>query len=207
MIKIDSNINMREYGSHYFNGFLDFLMFVNKNIRTCNTIIEIGSFKGESSSLILKHIHGNPILYCVDPWNDMPDNSDILQGINFSNIEKIFDETLISFNNFKKIKSTSDEFIQSNTINSVDLVYIDGLHTYDQVKRDIENYLPLIKSGGILAGHDYHIPIPHEEYPFYYDIDKQQKIRHQVGLAVDELLLKDYKIYTFEDTSWAIIKK
>jgi hypothetical protein len=37
-----------------------------------------------------------------------------------------------------------------------DFVYIDGLHTYEQVKKDIENYKQLIRPNGFIGGHDYH---------------------------------------------------
>ena len=37
----------------------------------------------------------------------------------------------------------------------VDLAYIDGNHEYDNVCRDIEMALPLIKDSGYLSGHDY----------------------------------------------------
>jgi hypothetical protein len=35
--------------------------------------------------------------------------------------------------------------------------YIDGLHTFEAVKEDIATWWPLIRSGGILAGHDWDI--------------------------------------------------
>jgi len=38
----------------------------------------------------------------------------------------------------------------------VDFVWIDADHEYRQVKRDIDNYLPIVKDGGIIGGHDYH---------------------------------------------------
>lgn len=41
---------------------------------------------------------------------------------------------------------------------SVDLVFIDGDHSYEWVLKDIKNYLPKIKSGGIISGHDYDFP-------------------------------------------------
>ena len=38
----------------------------------------------------------------------------------------------------------------------VDFVWVDADHEYRQVKKDILNYLPLVKEGGIIGGHDYH---------------------------------------------------
>ena len=38
---------------------------------------------------------------------------------------------------------------------SLDLVFLDGDHTYDAVKEDIAAWLPKVRRGGVLAGHDY----------------------------------------------------
>jgi spermidine synthase len=35
-----------------------------------------------------------------------------------------------------------------------DAVFIDGNHSYEYVKKDLENYLPKVKAGGIVAMHD-----------------------------------------------------
>lgn len=37
----------------------------------------------------------------------------------------------------------------------LDFVYIDGNHRYEYVKMDIELYLPKVKKGGIICGHDF----------------------------------------------------
>jgi hypothetical protein len=39
-----------------------------------------------------------------------------------------------------------------------DFVYIDADHSYEAVKKDIEIWLPLIKAGGMIGGHDYGFP-------------------------------------------------
>jgi len=39
-----------------------------------------------------------------------------------------------------------------------DFVYIDADHTYDMVKKDIQLWLPLVKKGGMMGGHDYGFP-------------------------------------------------
>jgi len=36
-----------------------------------------------------------------------------------------------------------------------DFVFLDGNHTFEAVDADIKAWLPLVKPGGILAGHDY----------------------------------------------------
>jgi predicted O-methyltransferase YrrM len=67
-----------------------------------------------------------------------------------------------------------------------DLVYIDGVHTYEQVKKDIENYRKIVKPNGLLCGHDY------------------LNEGHLVGVfeAVNEIFGKPDII--FEDTTWLI---
>lgn len=39
---------------------------------------------------------------------------------------------------------------------TMDMVFIDADHSYEAVRRDIEAWAPLVRPGGLLAGHDYH---------------------------------------------------
>lgn len=38
---------------------------------------------------------------------------------------------------------------------SIDCVFIDGLHTYEAVMEDIKAWVPKIRPGGMISGHDY----------------------------------------------------
>ncbi len=38
---------------------------------------------------------------------------------------------------------------------SVDFVFIDGDHRYEGVRKDIDAWYPIVRSGGVIAGHDY----------------------------------------------------
>jgi hypothetical protein len=51
----------------------------------------------------------------------------------------------------------SDDAAVTFEDNFFDLVFIDGLHTYEQVKKDCENYYSKCKVGSIFAGHDYNV--------------------------------------------------
>jgi hypothetical protein len=48
---------------------------------------------------------------------------------------------------------TSDDFF-AFTENKYDLIFIDGLHTYEQVKRDFENAIKCLNPGGLIMLHD-----------------------------------------------------
>ena len=51
------------------------------------------------------------------------------------------------------IRKTSDDFFSTNKT-KFDLVFIDGLHEYEQVKKDILNSLKFLNPGGIVLVHD-----------------------------------------------------
>ena len=51
------------------------------------------------------------------------------------------------------IRKTSDEFFESN-VNKFDVIFIDGDHTYAQVKKDVHNALEYLNEGGFIVLHD-----------------------------------------------------
>lgn len=82
--------------------------------------------------------------------------------------------------------------------NPVDMVFIDGDHSYEGCKGDILGWLPHIKKGGILAIHDY----AKEQV---YALPHRNDVPHEmpwpgVDQAVDELLLGKYEQILKVDT-------
>jgi len=51
------------------------------------------------------------------------------------------------------IRSTSDNFFKKNNL-FFDLIFIDGLHEFDQVCKDIENSLNFLSNNGVIILHD-----------------------------------------------------
>ncbi len=72
------------------------------------------------------------------------------------------------------MRMTSDEFFKNNK-EKFDLIFIDGLHHYNQVKKDVINSLEVIKDGGIILMHDclpkdyYYQAVPRCQYDWNGD--------------------------------------
>jgi predicted O-methyltransferase YrrM len=61
-------------------------------------------------------------------------------------------------------RACSSAVVQHFEDNYFDWIYIDGNHSYEYVKADLESFLPKIKSGGYLTGDDY-LWAPEEQLP------------------------------------------
>lgn len=121
------------------------------------TAIEIGVMAGIYSESFLQTWKGN-LLVSIDPWIHQDGYEDIANRSN-EDFEKIMDRALHRLKPFKERSEVIRDFSQ-NASNwfleeSLDMVYLDARHDYDSVFADIEAWLPKIKTGGILAGHDY----------------------------------------------------
>ena len=139
--------------------------------------VEIGSFIAESSKLIAEKCSK---LYCVDPWNNNFVNINMDESI----AESFFDNRTKDVKNIIKIKDFSTNYSKKIKNKSIDFVYIDGMHDYDNVKADILAWLPKIKDNGIICGHDFY-----EDFPGCIE-------------AVREVLGEPHIV--FDDTSWFI---
>lgn len=119
--------------------------------------VEIGCSVGDTSEHLLRHL---PNLHWtgVDPYVDYVDwnsNNLVNQQGTYEALDRKIMKTYPDRTSF--LRMTSDEAATHIPDGSLDFVFIDGLHTYDQVKIDCQNFYPKVKSGGLFAGHDYTI--------------------------------------------------
>ena len=152
------------------------------------TLVEIGSYAGESAEIFAKSKKFKKII-CIDPWISTPNADNTNTYRNMRHIEQLFDTVATKYKIIIKHKGTIDTFVKSilfkQLVGKIDMVYIDGLHTYEGCKHDIEMCQKYIKPKYALSGHDY-----------------TNKIAHVVGVkkAVDEMLGIPDQI--FIDNSW-----
>ena len=167
--------------THRHNQLKGLKMLIDEYFNDNIVMVEIGSFAGVSSELFALHCKE---LYCVDLWDPYWEITD-KQRIEFA--EFSFDNMSKNYENIHKVKKSSVEASKDFKDGSLDLVYIDAAHDYESVKQDILTWLPKIKKGGFIAGHDYR-----------YDPN--------IGVynAVNDIFVNDYKIISFPDSSFII---
>ena len=120
---------------------------------------------------VLYYFHGEKFFKRLNyDWKNLPSRTEIIQNIiNKKNYEKYLEIGCDKDDNFSKIQAkikigvdpqrggttrmTSDEFFKNNNEN-FDIIFLDGLHTYEQTIKDIQNSLNTISNEGTILIHD-----------------------------------------------------
>lgn len=111
---------------------------------------EIGVRMGTNALAIFNRVPGVK-LYCIDPWGAYLRVTDKVQETYYQRcVRKLQGQNAVL------IKKTSMDAVKDFEDNSLDFVYIDGRHDFDYVLADIIHWVPKVRNGGILSGHDYY---------------------------------------------------
>ena len=115
------------------------------------TGVEVGTSSGANAVEVIKEWKEVEKLYCVDSYPVYADFKTQLAQTTllFCAISNFIPQPKIHLKLEDSIKAAK-EFEDG----SLDFVYIDANHSYDAVKADILAWLPKVKKGGIIGGHD-----------------------------------------------------
>ena len=126
-----------------------------QNCRYGGVLVELGAWKGRSSAFWVveaKNKSEDIQIHIVDTWLGSPEHTEEMT----KNLYEKFLENMKPLEGlYMAHRMTTDEAAGLFHDGSLDGVFIDADHTYEAVKKDIENWMPKIRKGGILAGHDY----------------------------------------------------
>lgn len=122
-----------------------------------NSLIELGVYNGTSYFSFcqaIERLNLNTKAYGIDTWKGDEHagfyNDDIFERVSFYNV-----------NNYSRfstlIRSSFDNAREYFTEKSIDLLHIDGLHTYEAVKHDFETWLPVLSENAIVIFHDINV--------------------------------------------------
>lgn len=142
-------------------GHIPFAMWL---VQQCNPemIVELGTHTGHSYFSFCQgalESGCNTRCYAVDSWKG--DHQSGYYG------EEVFNE--VSLHNDRHyrhistlLRMTFDEALNHFNDQTIDLLHIDGLHTYEAVKHDFTSWLPKLSSRGIILFHD--IAVRHADF-------------------------------------------
>lgn len=172
---------------------------------------EVGVEKGKNAQEMFECIP-NLKLYAVDPFKEHPNSYSYSKSVSarhwndsFMQVCKGQTQKRMQGRNAVIIEKFSEEAVQDIPYNSLDFVYIDGDHSYDYVMTDIILWTRRVRSGGIVSGHDYDVPL---ELKIKYDVNVQQAVDDYITVhKIDNLYLTD-KTVNKDDicASWFFVK-
>jgi hypothetical protein len=123
---------------------------------------EVGVWKGGFSEQLCRQIPGLELL-CVDPWAPYAEYRE--RKNNKAVIDAAYTEATRRLAPYRCDLRRAFSVDAARTVadKSLDFVFLDANHEYAYVRQDIDAWTPKIRSGGILAGHDYRVV---DEKPF-----------------------------------------
>ena len=132
---------------------------------------EIGCWRGRSARAIADNLPDGGVLFAVDTWADhahgIPDywtatdpadlwsHPDWLYRLFLTNLDEHLGRKVFALRT-DSVSGARDLV----GIKTFDTIFIDAGHTYEEVKADILAWMPLLKEGGVMAGHDYDPGLP-----------------------------------------------
>jgi len=128
--------------------------------------VEIGTHRAHFTHAFLVRWNGR-LLYCVDPYTTPPGyegQADDLKrlwktdGDRDKDYRHAKDKLSWLAPRYTFVRKCSHEAAPTFLNNSLDFVYLDGDHRRDMVRHDLLLWWPKVKSGGIIAGHDFICP-------------------------------------------------
>lgn len=131
---------------------------IKTNLGTVNTSVEVGAYRGDFSAEMISALQ--PVEHIAVDQYKWSEHMISAPGPEFQNQQTLNTLAQQVSNRMqglghKLIRGSSVDVAMGFDDETLDVVYLDGDHTYDGVNFDIQAWLPKVKSGGYICGHDY----------------------------------------------------
>ena len=122
-------------------------------------LVELGSHNGFSYFTFCQAVvenELNTVCYAIDSWEG-EEHAGIFDDSVFKEFMSHNREYYRGFSYPQKM--LFEQAVGNFADDSIDLLHIDGLHTYDAVKQDFDSWYPKVSAGGLILMHDIHARI------------------------------------------------
>lgn len=156
-------------------------------------IAEIGSWRGRSARVMADHTPG--VIFCIDPWDDTSIGypgwwTAQESPEKYKQKDWVWQEFQSHVGNYIGTKilplrmfSTQGAALCRHHMLTFDMIFIDATHNYEHVREDILLWRPLLKPGGIFAGHDFNEPTCPEVAPAVLSLIPQVNVTGTIWCA------------------------
>jgi predicted O-methyltransferase YrrM len=128
------------------------LKFLAEMAKTARSIVEIGCWKGQSTKVLLEASEG--VIHAIDHF----EGSKTDESFGFAKVQDVYSQFMDNVGHYPNLrvhKMGSEDAVSSFKDGELDLVWIDADHSHEGCSRDIDLWLPKVKKGGLICGHDY----------------------------------------------------
>ena len=129
-------------------------------------VVEVGVEKGMTVTYLMRHEAAISEYVCVDPWHlaeKSPASNQVLDSYH-ANLQA-WASGEPSFQRqgrpaVRLLRATSEAAAGQLPLDHFDVVFIDGEHSFEAARRDIQVWKRRLRKGGVLAGHDFSLLHP-----------------------------------------------
>lgn len=122
--------------------------------RGYKNIVEVGTAYAGNVYHLLSTVKVDKLV-CIDPYIFYPAMPGFTCQKEYDTLHQFASNRLAPWPQAEIWRMTSKEAIEK--LNSVDIVFLDGSHDYEDVAWECEHYSKIVRPGGVLSGHDYNI--------------------------------------------------
>jgi hypothetical protein len=118
------------------------------------TVVELGTHYGVSFFAFCEaaeRLSPKTFVFAVDTWRG-DDQAGMYSEEVFNRVNS--HQQLFHKHQSRLLRSTFDEAAEHFGKSTIDLLHIDGLHTYEAVSHDLDNWIPKLKPGSTILFHD-----------------------------------------------------
>lgn len=177
-----NDMSLSPWGGHR-NFAYDLVSYLKPDV-----VVELGSHLGGSLFAFCQSIKDNQFdtkIYGVDTWQG-DEHAGYYGEEVYELVNRIIDQKYRGIS-ISLVRKYFDDAVSEFQDNSIDILHIDGLHTYDAVKNDYETWIPKLKENGIVLFHDVAEDTGYGSAIYWKEISNYHpnlKFEHNWGLGI-----------------------
>lgn len=155
-------------------------------------VAEIGVLEGDYAKIIYDSFSDAEI-NLIDLWQTESNDFffSTVEGLTERAYQKV-QQRFFGLNNVKLLKGNSSVVFKQFPDEYFDFIYIDADHSYEGLLKDLQNWFPKVKRGGVISGHDWDC---HPDHEFYHKFGVDGALKSYFKEKIRDVMLTSENYY------------